>query len=65
MGTYVDAKGPTPGSKGVMKLHHGMASGFDMPKTERRVKTFQAESETGDNEAPGLTTRNVKAKNCG
>ena len=65
MGSWADSNGPTPGSKGAVKQHHAMASGYDLPKPKRRVDVFQRESETGDNEAPGLTTRNVKAKNRG
>jgi hypothetical protein len=37
-----------------------MASGYDLPKPERRVDVFQRESSTGDNEAPGLTTKNIR-----
>lgn len=49
--------GPTPGSKGVVKQHHAMASGYDLPSTPRRVELSQRESSTGDVRVPGFTSR--------
>lgn len=54
--------GPTPGSKGVVKQHHALASGYDLPATPRVVDTFQRESKTGCMCAPGLTSSRSKKK---
>jgi hypothetical protein len=49
--------GTKSGSKGVVKQHQALASGYDLPKPERRVKVFQSESETGEARSPGMTNR--------
>lgn len=52
--------GPTPGSKGVVKQHNAMASGYDLPETKRRVDTNQKDTETGCVMTPGFTNRGKK-----
>jgi hypothetical protein len=54
--------GPKPGSKGAVKQHHAMASGYELPKPKRVVKTFQRESETGCVYTPGLTNCGTKKR---
>lgn len=56
-GNFANIKGPTPGSKGVVKQHNAMASGYDLPTPKRCVKTNQRSNETGSTSAPGLTSR--------
>lgn len=52
--------GPKPGSRKAIRQHQFIAEGYTVPDTERRVKVFQREHETGEVESPGLTTGNVK-----
>ena len=46
--------GPTPGPDGAIKQHKAMASGYEIPISKRRVKTFQKEGSTGCGYSPGL-----------
>lgn len=48
--------GPTPGPKGVVKQHHVMAAGYELPSTPCAVHTFQPEGTTGSTHAPGFTS---------
>ncbi len=55
-----DTPGPTPGPKGVVKQHHAMASGYELPMTERKVKTFQKDKSTGCTYVPGFNSPKSK-----
>jgi hypothetical protein len=54
-GNFANSPGPVPGPKGVIKQHHAMASGYEIPTPKRRVDTFQREGGTGCAHSPGLT----------
>ncbi len=54
--------GCTPGPTGVIKQHKIMASGYELPTPERRVKTMQMESTTGSMMAPGLTNKGKRKR---
>lgn len=53
---FGNSPGPSPGSKGVVKQHKAMASGYDLPTPKRVVKTFQKEGSTGCGYSPGLNS---------
>lgn len=59
---WANAPGPTPGSKGAVKQHKAMASGYDLPSTPRRVDLNFKPTETGETKAPGLTSRGKRSR---
>lgn len=55
------APGPTPGPDGVIKQHHMMASGYELPPTKRCVELSQRDHKTGETKVPGFTSRGKRA----